>query len=100
MRTITLKNNKNTNDFLAAFDNVNHSLLIQQLETSFAISGSYLEWISSYLSNRSSVVSISNFYSTHSFFPFGVLQGSVHGPLLFNLHTSKIARYFIILSSD
>ena len=60
--------------FSSASDAVDHSLLLQQLETSFGISGSCLKWISSYLSNRSSVVSENKFYSDFSFFPLGVFQ--------------------------
>ena len=68
------------------------TLHIQQLEPSFGISGSCIEWISSYLSNRSSVVSINNSHSTSYFLPFGILQDSVLGPLLFIPHSSKLPR--------
>ena len=78
--------------FFSVFDTVDHSLLIQQFETSFGISGSCLKWISSHFSSRSFVVSINNFYSTPSFFPFGVLQCSVLGPLLFILYTSELPK--------
>ena len=38
------------------------------------------------------MVSINNFYSAPSSFPFGAPQGSVLGPLLFILHTSEHPR--------
>ena len=47
-------------DFSSAFDTVDHSLLLQHLNPSFGISGSSLSWFISYLSNRSSTVSINN----------------------------------------
>ena len=51
-------------DFLSVFDTVDHSLLIQQLETSFGIFTSCLKWIFFHLFNRSSVVSMNNSHST------------------------------------
>ena len=80
-----------TSIFLFAFDAVDHSLLIQQLETFFGLSVSCIKWITSYLSNRSSVVAINNSYSTLSSFTYGVPQGSVPG--LFFL-------FFILLNSQ
>ena len=50
-------------NFYSVFDTVDHALLIQQLENSSGISGSCLQSISSYLSNRSSVVSMNKFNS-------------------------------------
>ena len=73
--------------FPSVFNTVDHSLLIQQLETSFGNFGSCLKWSSLYLSNKSFVVSINNFYSTP--FPFGVSQSSVLGLLLLIMHTSE-----------
>ena len=45
-------------DLSSAFDTVDHSSLIQQLETSFGLFGSCLKWTFLYLSSWSSVVSI------------------------------------------
>ena len=76
----------------AKIESLSNSLVIQQLETSIGISGFFLKWIPSYLSNRSSVVFVNNSYSTFSSFPFGVLQASVFGSLLFILHTSVLPK--------
>ena len=76
-------------DFSSAFDTVDHSLLLQHLNSSFGISGSSLSWLTSYLSNRSSAVT-NNFCSSPLSVPFGVPQGSVLGPLLFILYTSHL----------
>ena len=76
-------------NFSSAFDTVDHSLLLQHLNSSFGISGFSLSWLTSPLFNRSSTVSINNSSSLLSV-SFGVLQGSVLGPLLFILYTSHL----------
>ena len=76
-------------DFFSAFDTVDHSFLLQHLNSSFGISGFSLSWLTSYLSNRSSAVSINNSSSPFSV-PFDVPQGSVLESLLSILHTSHL----------
>ena len=45
-------------DLLAAFDTVNHDILISKLQDRFGIGGTALEWFRSYLSGRSQCVAI------------------------------------------
>ena len=39
-------------DLSAAFDTIDHSILLERLQTSFGISGLPIKWVKSYLSNR------------------------------------------------
>ena len=77
-------------DLSAAFDTVDHSILIQRLENRFGFGNKSLEWIRSYLSDRSQSVKIGKQSSTKQHLSFGVPQGSVLGPLLFSLYVAPI----------
>ena len=55
----------------------------------FGVDGTAHAWYSSYFSNRSCRVLVSGVYSDDLFFPYGVPQGSVTGPLCFVYYTHK-----------
>ena len=78
-------------DLSAAFDTVNHSLLLSRMERRFGISGTALKWFESYLSNRSQFVNINGEKSATHDVNIGVPQGSVLGPLLYLVYTSPLA---------
>ena len=42
-------------DLSAAFDTIDHDILLRRLEERFSITGGVLAWLSSYLSNRKQV---------------------------------------------
>ena len=79
-------------DLSAAFagHTVDHRILLDRLQFDFGISGSALNWIESYLSNRTQRIYIDGVLSSNFNLKFGVPQGSCLGPLLFSLYASKL----------
>ena len=77
-------------DLSAAIDTVDHSIMLQRLQTKLGISGTVLNWFCSYLSGRSRRVSIDGSISNKHYLDCGVPQGSCLGPRLFTVHTSKL----------
>ena len=75
-------------DMSAAFDTVDHDILLRRLETSFGLTGSVISWLSSFLCGRTQQVIFNNLESTITKVTSGVPQGSVLGPLLFLLYTA------------
>ena len=73
-------------DLSAAFDTVEHSVLLERLSSRVGIGGSVLNWLKSYLSCRSQQVKIGDDLSSSCTVKYGVPQGSVLGPVLFSLY--------------
>ena len=85
-------------DLSAAFDTINHGMLLERLRNMFGVTGTALGWIQSYLSNRTQYVKIGSEQSSISQVSVGVPQGSVLGPFLFSVYVSPVAD--IIASFD
>ena len=71
-------------DLSKAFDCLDHELLTAKLNA-YGFSLPALRLINDYLSNRKQRTKIDNTYSTWLDIIFGVQQGSILGPLLFNV---------------
>ena len=78
-------------DLSAAFDTIDHILLLRRLGNWFGASGKALDWFKSYLAGRSQRIKPGNCLSSRSDLSFGVPQGSVLGPLLFTLYTTPLS---------
>ena len=76
-------------DLSAAFDTIDHNILITRLHSTLGCSGMVLEWFISYLSCRTQSVFVGH-ELTPSVLKCGVPQGSVLGPLLFTLYTHSL----------
>ena len=77
-------------DLSAAFDTIDHQVLLNRLYVTYGITGTALKWFHSYLSNRKQRILINGSYSSDFDLPQGVPQGSCLGPLLFTLYASKL----------
>ena len=77
-------------DLTAAFDCVEHQLLIEKLQF-YSIDESTLKWIKSYLADRTSYVAIGSGSSNKYKNLHGVPQGSVLGPLMYLVYMNELA---------
>ena len=76
-------------DFSKAFDKVAHKHLIYKLDY-YGIRGILLNWLTSFLQNRSQEVIVEGMNSSSCNVISGVSQGSVLGPVLFLMYVNDI----------
>ena len=79
-------------DLSAAFNTVDHGILLRHLKSNFGITDTALAWIRSYLSDHSQKVIAGKLKSDPITLSFGMPQGSTLGPILFTLYTSPLGQ--------
>ena len=85
-------------DLSAAFDTVDQDRLIQILRDDIGIRGVALKWFDSYLRKRTQKVKIGDEYSDELELDYGVTQGSILGPKLFNIYTKPFPEELKVVS--
>ena len=80
-------------DLSAAFDTVDIDRLLGILSSEIHVSGTALKWFSSFLKSRTMRVKVNGAYSEVFALEFGVPQGSVLGPILFNIYIRSIFKH-------
>ena len=73
-------------DLSAAFDTVDHCVLLNRLENWVGLSGMVLQWFRSYLTGCEFSGTLGDLISDKNSIACGVPQGSILDPILFNLY--------------
>ena len=79
-------------DLSAAFDTIDHNILLERLKYRYKIEGTALSWFKSYLSDRTQSVIVNDTLSDSLRLNQGVPQGSKLGPILFNSYIAPLSQ--------
>ena len=79
-------------DLLKAFDCLPHYLLLLKLKT-YGLSENAAKLMASYLTNKKQCFKLGNFKSNFQSILKGVQQGSIFGPVLFNIFINDIFHF-------
>ena len=77
-------------DISAAFDTVNHQMLLERYSDYFGLSDTVLDWFHSYVSNRTQSVQVGSELSEYVEINCGFAQGSTLGGPKYNMFTSPL----------
>ena len=77
-------------DLSAAFDTIDHAILLQRLKNTFGFEDIVLQWFRSYLSNRTQKVKLNELESDPQPLLYGIPQGSILGPIIYTLYTTPL----------
>ena len=83
-------------DLSAAFDTLDHPILLKRLQTTFGV----LDWFVSYLSGRFQSVIVDGVVSASRPLVYGVPQGSVLGPVMFTLYSQPLSDVISVHNCD
>ena len=78
-------------DLSAAFDTIDHDILLSRLCNVYGITGDTPDWLRSYLTGRIQRVVIENAVSGDQELGLGVPQGSVLGPKIYCMYTKPVS---------
>ena len=81
-------------DFSSAFDTINHPILVHRLHTEIGSTDAVLQWSSSYLTDRTHYISLSNHCSAFAPVHSSVPLGSVLGPMLLTMYIKPLTAIF------
>ena len=79
-------------DLSAAFDTINHDILLERLNISHGLNAPALSWLESYLRGRTQRVVIENTVSEHIQVEDGAVQGSKIGCRLFKMYVEPLGK--------
>ena len=79
-------------DLSAAFDTIDHSILLSRMESVLGVKGSALQWFKSYLLGRKQRIKINDDFSENQEILWSVPQGSVLGAILFLIYIIPLAQ--------
>ena len=77
-------------DLSAAFDTLDHAILLQRFQERFGITGNALRWMTSYFHERQQCVVINGTRFDWKQVLWGAPQGSVFGPMAFSFYSAPV----------
>ena len=77
--------------FSSAFDATDHSILVHRFHIDLGFIDAVLQWFSSYLTDSTHYVFLSNHCSAFTPVHSGVTRGSVLGPMLFTMYSKPLS---------